>query len=291
MFAENKLLTSLLLSAAILILGCRNSTIEQLRKENPFTHDRANQPREILYVTCRYTSIEYPGSYELITSSFWQTYELTQSNAIGHEGVVSGFEPDSIARLNRNGLKIAIAPLNQWEPLRQQLISIAAVEYPTRMAMVRNLSEAIESNGYWIDHEKSLFLRLDKTLRGYTLPPGQWQFRTSCNPANPDDHQTKAVNLRIIPTFLSVTSQPWKINPSLPRTGDFELTAFPDLALTGQLKNGYFLAATVDTTDLQIDNLGNLILKQPTPGSNRLLMAWAPIADTAVESHLQPNTP
>ena len=163
---------------AVLLSGCREDPLADIRRDNPFASQVKQDPGTILFVTCNNMSLELPGHIDVPEQLFWLPYALPIDDRFPTEGLVSGLTAEQVRTWHNNGISLALAPMSLWKTFVDAFVTLGAERIPDKIALFRRPSQVAELPAYWIEQPHSVFV-FDSSgaMRGYTLEAGDCFFR------------------------------------------------------------------------------------------------------------------
>ena len=271
------LLVPLLAAGLLLLTGCQPDPLDELIAESPFTRYPHSQTLQIPIITCRGFNFELPGYADLTTMPFWRQHGLSPASPADPNrpprSARSPLPPDQLALWHDNGLAVAVAPLDQWPQLRQDILQFWAGRLTKRSEDIFTSATQVANLAVFsIAPAQLLVSGATVPPRTYTLPPGDCIFKVGCAPAaaTPKD-DTGAINLRISPAFVSADKQLDYTRDefgSLQRIRRRPEIVFDQLLLQGILKPGTFLCLACPPTS-RPDSLGRLFMTQTDQDTQR----------------------
>ena len=257
-----------------LITGCaENEQLDELIEQSPFRNQSQSTPPERMFVTCNYYPLELPGLVDISAMPFWDKYNATGPGAPG-----VGLSLEMIKIWNRNGLKLAVAPLSAWPEFRDHLIEAGGVALPQTMTFIRNHTEVADLPTYVVEQPASVFVSgSNGSLRGYTLAEsenGECVFRVNAIPGR-GNAVKDVLNLKIVPEFHSFLNRDRFIRDDdneLHRIRESPAVVFDQLTLSGTLPNDYFICIGPSTKDVIAGNLAQLFMTRKEGADNYQMM-------------------
>ncbi len=242
--------------------ACRqHNELDDLMRENPFKTDSpASAPaEEVVIISCDYYPLKLPAGVDVKSFASWPAL----SEKAGSESGL-GFSAEQQKLWRENGFEIAVAPLEQWAPLRDEIVKAGGLCLTQTTSFFHSINDIADYPTFWNGQARPLFVaQSDGSLQGYTLPAGDCLFAVQCSPWENKIH-SNTIQVSITPVFQGEDRKEKYVKDEM---GQFKLISessrisFPGLQLSSALPRGYFICLAAAASEKSVSNPGDFFLR------------------------------
>ncbi len=234
----------IILTAIFLTSGCgEDEFIKEMRAENPFIKPKQPEKNtQSVMVTCNSIKLVIPESYSIDKLDIFKQYPAEKVLKGRQSPAVSGLTIDQVKNWEKNGFRIAIAPVSYWVKTIKSVKRFMADE--AESSILNIYSSPSDFSEIYLENsasEKKLTLYdISGAESSYSVLRGNFTFRMQSTIFGLEQLKSNTVNFFLISAFKDLIPQS-SLAIMAGKQQD-QITGLMPLTLRGTLQNGYMIA-------------------------------------------------